>query len=450
MRNELKKAIARGLRLLGSPRLPVPPVQIPGVAPPAPIASKFVLKAEDLDAFVAHSDQLGGPDSPATQSYWANLRYESPLLSHPDADPYSDAYIQHQITLWQELSGRRFDQELNELCHFPFDNHLKASNPYARRDVSTFAHHLASLANVAIAADLPVAPRILDLGCGWGLTSEVFAFLGAEVTAIDIAQDFVDLVNARGKRLGLPMKAFRATFENFEAHDVFDMVLFYECLHHAVRPWAVLDRFANHLADTGKVVLAREPVQDLWWTHWGMRLDPFSIYCVRKFGWFESGFSLSFLKNMAARAGFVVQEHPDPHASVPLYILRLSSSRKRDIEPVPLKLLADSGAHEGWKNEGEALLIAAEKSTIDLSKLPGGQYVELDLQNNRGRTIALTITVGSQSSIERPLKPGSNVMRFEKTGILRFDAETWRPCDELGTSDTRRLSFHLAKVETYS
>lgn len=36
----------------------------------------------------------------------------------------------------------------------------------------------------------------------------------------------------------------------------------------------------------------------------GLRLDALSVYCIHKFGWFESGWSLGFLKRMIVDAGF--------------------------------------------------------------------------------------------------------------------------------------------------
>jgi hypothetical protein len=55
----------------------------------------------------------------------------------------------------------------------------------------------------------------------------------------------------------------------------------------------------------GKLLLAGEPINDIW-KHWGLRTDPLSVYCIRKFGWFESGWSARFLTACVERCGFKV------------------------------------------------------------------------------------------------------------------------------------------------
>lgn len=422
----------------------------PGNKPCSPDGQARIWRMADLDEFVARSDALGGPDSAETQAFWQGFQYQPQAEVDTRLDPFSEAYVDQQIKLWEEVSGRRFNQEINELCDFPFDEHLKAANPYASRDVSTFAHHLASLTQVAIAADLPSAPRVLDLGCGWGLTSEVFAFLGADVTAMDIGQGFVDLVNARAHRSGMPIQAHRSTFEDFEPYAVFDMALFYECLHHAVRPWQVLERFRHHLSQGGKIVLAREPVQHIWWPHWGLRLDALSIYCMRKFGWFESGFSLAFIQTMAARLGLEVQERPDPHGSAPLYLLHFPSEHRLDYTPLPLKSLVEPGLHEGWAQEGEGRLVAEARAMINLSASDGADYLELELENNRGKPVKISLQRDDSPPVTVILRTGANILRMRKDGILVIQGETWRPSEELNLPDPRTISFHVTRAETYS
>lgn len=421
-----------------------------GGKPATPDGQARIWRAADLDEFVARSDALGGPDASETQAFWQGFRYQPQTEVDTRLDPVSEAYVDQQVRLWEELSGRRFNQDINELCDFPFDEHLKAANPYASRDVSTFARHLASLTEVAIAADLPPAPRVLDLGCGWGLTSEVFAFLGADVTAMDIGQGFVDLINARAGRSGMPIQAHRSTFEAFEPYAVFDMALFYECLHHAVRPWQVLGRFRHHLSQGGKIVLAREPVQHIWWPHWGMRLDPLSIYCMRKFGWFESGFSRAFLQTMATHLGLEVQERPDPHGSAPLYLLHFPAGYRHAYTTLPLNSLVNPGLHEGWAQEADGRLVAEARVTINLSACDGNGYLELELANVRGKPVKISLQRGDSPPVNVILRSGTNILRTRKEGILVIQGETWRPSDELNLPDPRAISFHVTRAETYS
>jgi hypothetical protein len=63
------------------------------------------------------------------------------------------------------------------------------------------------------------------------------------------------------------------------------------------------------LKPDGKVFFAGEPINELWWKNWGLRLDACSIYCIRKHGWFESGWSEPFLHHMFDRLGWHLTLH---------------------------------------------------------------------------------------------------------------------------------------------
>lgn len=41
---------------------------------------------------------------------------------------------------------------------------------------------------------------VMDMGCGWGLSSELAAYLGLTVIGVDVNPSFVRLVNERAKR----------------------------------------------------------------------------------------------------------------------------------------------------------------------------------------------------------------------------------------------------------
>jgi ubiquinone/menaquinone biosynthesis C-methylase UbiE len=52
-----------------------------------------------------------------------------------------------------------------------------------------------------MAAELPAAPRILDVGCGPGMqTLELAKISGGQITAVDIHQPFLDELQRRARR----------------------------------------------------------------------------------------------------------------------------------------------------------------------------------------------------------------------------------------------------------
>ncbi len=183
---------------------------------------------------------------------------------------------------------------------------LTRTNPYHRNDIAFLSKHSRAVLTAIMLADPPAGAHILDAGCGWGLSSELMAFCGARVTAIDINPAFVELVRRRAQRFMLPITAIRSEFDTFETGERFDLLFFYECLHHSVKPWESLKSLGRFVKPEGKIVFAGEPVNTVWWPHWGLRLDAPSVYCARKFGWWESGWSMLFIARCFEQAGFTL------------------------------------------------------------------------------------------------------------------------------------------------
>jgi len=259
---------------------------------------------DDLQAFVEKTDELGGPDSPAALAYWQGFVYKPDVIVDQSLDPLSAEYFDQQIALYREISGRQLDPHENELTDFDIQKCFDAPNPYGRQSPRFVADHARAVCEAIALADLDDHPAVLDLGSGWGLSSELLAFTGCSVMAVDINPRFTELAARRAARMGLEIEATHSSFDEFETEKRFDAVFFYECLHHAQKPWELLRRCGTFVKDDGKLIISGEPINDIWWKSWGLRLDPLSVYCIRRFGWFESGWSMSFLKQMLMDAGF--------------------------------------------------------------------------------------------------------------------------------------------------
>jgi SAM-dependent methyltransferase len=265
-------------------------------------SAKRVFQSSDLDAFVAETDRRGHVGSPDVIAFWDQCEFTHTTKLDQDLDPFGAAYVGQQLDLYRELSGRDLDQSVNELAAFDLAAHVSAVNPYAHLPAHDVAKHVARLSCGLMQSDLPAGSNLLDIGCGWGLSSEIFAYTGLRVTAVDINPAFVELVNVRARQRNLPIEAVQGTFEALP-QGRFDAAAYYECLHHAVRPWEALEAVARVLRPGGKLLILGEPINN-YWKNWGLRQDPLSIYCIRKFGWFESGWSLHFLRNCIERSGF--------------------------------------------------------------------------------------------------------------------------------------------------
>lgn len=101
--------------------------------------------------------------------------------------------------------------------------------------------------------------RILDCGCGTGWTSLFLARAGHRVTGLDIAGDAIEIAREMAAEARLANVDFVAEdYETFSAADAFDVVLFYDALHHAEDEEAAL-RVAHRALKSGGLLLAIEP-----------------------------------------------------------------------------------------------------------------------------------------------------------------------------------------------
>ena len=260
-----------------------------------------------LDEFVAYVDKNGGVGTSEFANLARNFIYSPEIKIDQALDPFSKTYCDQMIELYRELSGRDLDQETGEITSIDVEHHAVSANPYASTDIGFISKHARTVLTATMMANLPSGAKVLDLGCGWGLSTEMLEFTGAHVTAVDINSYFIELVERRSKRRLSDTRIIKSNFDSLDLDESYDMALFYECLHHAVRPWETLKHISTFVVPNGRIVFAGEPINEFWWKNWGLRLDPLSLYCIRKFGWFESGWSRSFLGAMFDRMGWELQ-----------------------------------------------------------------------------------------------------------------------------------------------
>lgn len=84
---------------------------------------------------------------------------------------------------------------------------------------------------VSEAAALGEGVRALEIGCGSGLFTEVFAASGAQITAVDISPDLIELASQRGLPEG-QVTFLCQRFEEVSLAEPFDAVIGSSVLHH--------------------------------------------------------------------------------------------------------------------------------------------------------------------------------------------------------------------------
>ena len=112
----------------------------------------------------------------------------------------------------------------------------------------------------AVLTLLPETPaHLLDMGCGTGWTSWIFAKRGYDVTGVDISEDMIHYARLNAERYGLDNARFIAgDYENTELESEFDCAVFYDSLHHAVDPESALRMVYRALKPNG-ICITSEP-----------------------------------------------------------------------------------------------------------------------------------------------------------------------------------------------
>ena len=125
------------------------------------------------------------------------------------------------------------------------------NKPYSDPDC---ARHLISLGTIRTLLPDPPA-RLLDLGCGTGWTSCMFAQMGFDVVGQDIAPDMIHYANVNKQRRQITNARFVVCdYESMHFEDEFDCALFYDSLHHAEDEKLALQMVHLALRDGGTCV----------------------------------------------------------------------------------------------------------------------------------------------------------------------------------------------------
>lgn len=263
----------------------------------------------DLDAFVDLVNQNGGDLDAARvveRYYPLDLQFDTQV--DQDLDPFSTAYFEQQVQLYREIAARDLDQATGELHADDLGALATAPNPTGQSNAALVAEQVRATATMLVVACLGPKPKVLDMGAGPGLSSEVMAYPGGHVHAVDIDADFGMLARSRAAALGLDITRTELNFDDLDALEGgdYNAAFFTQSLHHCLKPWELIAKLRSKITSSGVIGFVGEPVQENWWRHWGIRLDHESVYVARQRGWFESGWSYRFIRECFVRNGMTL------------------------------------------------------------------------------------------------------------------------------------------------
>jgi 2-polyprenyl-3-methyl-5-hydroxy-6-metoxy-1,4-benzoquinol methylase len=288
---------------------------------------EIVKNMDQLDEKLKQVDKASAISDEAMRKVFQSFRMK--FQTNLPADPWSDDYKKKQFEIYEVLSGKSYDVkyevskiEVREASNIPF--------PYMTKSCETVGTHLMGIGYLIKTMNIPPSSKILEFGPGWGNTTEALARMGHDVTAVDIEKNFIDIINERSRKLSLNIKTVCDDFAYAgNVKEPFDVVLFFECFHHASDHVALIKNLDRALKDNGIVVFAAEPIEKDFPIPWGLRMDGESLWAIRKNGWLELGFRESYFIKTLKRHGwetikYICEEIP----SFKIYIAKKIENKK--------------------------------------------------------------------------------------------------------------------------
>ena len=301
------KARALGPAVHVAPAVPVaPPVPAPVPAP----GPRVVSTLEEVDEMLRMLDKAAAISDDELRRGFTQFHMQFPL--ELPADPDSPEYRASQMKLYEWLHGKPYAVS-NEVSAFDVQSAASRPFPFFTESPQTVGNHIISIGHLIRTLNLPPKSSILEFGPGWGNTTLWLARMGYDVTAVDIEQNFVDLIRERARRKSLQVNAMQGDFSMIHSFDrQFDAVLFFECFHHCSDHQALIAGLDRVIAPGGKAVFAAEPITDDFPIPWGLRLDGESLWAIRKNGWLELGFQERYFRDLMARHGWELNKSVCP------------------------------------------------------------------------------------------------------------------------------------------
>jgi 2-polyprenyl-3-methyl-5-hydroxy-6-metoxy-1,4-benzoquinol methylase len=147
---------------------------------------------------------------------------------------------------------------------------------------------------------------LLEMGCGMGELLDMFGRYGLTVHGIDASNAQCEIARLRLCSQNIPAKIYCSSFYDLEnLEEKYDIIIFEAAFHHCGKPMKLLEIIRKKLVGNGKLVFLNEPIANFK-KPWGVvRNDGETIYQIRKRGWLELGYSMSFLTEALGRIGFV-------------------------------------------------------------------------------------------------------------------------------------------------
>jgi SAM-dependent methyltransferase len=289
------------------------------------------------------------------------------ILDFPEArrlaamDPFAPGYKDAALELYLLIRGRAADgyvaaRDESAATGQPA-NLWTGLVPWSFQDGQMLSEHLLAWAHIFQHLNLPKEGALLEYGPGSGQILLMAARLGYRACGVDINEEALTAIRGQAEHLALNVALDRAEFGQGFAGERFDTILFYEAFHHAFSFEDLLTRLHERIKPGGRVVLCGEPIVSGVTPGipypWGPRLDALSVFCMRRFGWMELGFTHEYFLAVARAKGWAVSFHPGYNsARAVIYVLEpmqagMQAGMEAEVEPARVQAVQP----HGWRRQ---------------------------------------------------------------------------------------------------
>ena len=290
-----------------------------------------VCSTSEFDEIVA-SLNGGVPDAEMFR-HMSTLFLDDPAAHRlQDISPFSAEYREAALELYLKLrahADKDYIPQRDEAPSFAVPEHVWSQlPPWSFRDTGMIAEHLLSWGHILSHLALPPGGSVLEYGPGSGQILLTLARMGFRAHGVDVDAVALEGIRLQAESMRLEVSTERALFGEGFGQERFDAIIFYEAFHHALDFQSLLRRLLDRLNPGGRLILCGEPIVPEAFPGipypWGPRMDALSVFCMRRFGWMELGFTHSFFMKAVQHIGWTVTFHPFAAcARAHLYVLQV-------------------------------------------------------------------------------------------------------------------------------
>lgn len=414
----------------------------------SPRGPKPVDNLKDLDVELQKVDQAF-----AISDDEGRKALEGFCYSFPDdlpADPYSRQYQAAQMRRYHLIAGHdSYLASRNEQTKFDLEQAKYAPFPYFTSSPATVGDQLMAQGFLIRTMGLRPGARIVEFGAGWGNLTLHLVQMGYRVTAVEICEAFLDLIQHRAAQIGKEVELVHGDMLEFEPAEKYDAACFFESFHHCSDHLKMLQNLHKVITDEGLVAFAGEPIVDLPYP-WGLRLAGFAVWSTRRYGWLEWGFDLSYFLRTLLFLGWTPRHYPSGLSQLVDVII----ARKSTLLYTPAEITLPPDEDRTWAvkeaEPGASWRFSASKSIMSCARDVDAKRVEFCLSNYAPLDLEVTLSAGIvQKGFRVPaleLKQTYTVPVRDWRGQVVIQSRTWQPSTVLGTGDTRTLGIAVESI----